>query len=72
MYDLELKFITSNKRIRKVYFFNIKRDVSEEYIINLMNKMCDRLDFNLIEGETIAPKTFRFITKRVRSFSMDF
>lgn len=72
MYDLELIFITSNKKNRKIYFFNVKRDLSEEYIINLMNMMCDKLDFNLSEGETIAPKTYRFIRKNVKSFNLQF
>lgn len=72
MYDLELIFITSNNKNRKIYFFNVKRDISEEYIINLMNKMCDRLDFNLSEGETIAPKTYKFIRKSVKSFNLQF
>lgn len=72
MYDLELVFLTSNKRTRKIYFFNIKRDVPEEYITALMNKMCVMLDFNLLKGETIAPKTYKFISKKVISFSMGF
>ena len=72
MYDLELIFITSNKKNRKIYFFNVKRDISEEYIINLMNMMCDKLDFNLSEGETIAPKTYKFIRKSVKSFNLQF
>ena len=72
MYDLELIFITSNKKNRKIYFFNVKRDISEEYIINLMSNMCNKLDFNLSEGETIAPKTYKFIRKSVKSFNLQF
>ena len=72
MYDLELIFITSNNKNRKIYFFNVKRDISEEYIINLMSNMCNKLDFNLSEGETIAPKTYKFIRKSVKSFNLQF
>lgn len=72
MYDLELVFLTSNKRTRKIYFFNIKRNIPEDYITALMDKMCYMLDFNLLEGETIAPKTYKFISKKIRSFSMGF
>ena len=72
MYDLELVFLTSKKRIKKLYFFNIKRDIPEEYITALMNKMCYMLDFCLFDVETIEPKTYKFISKQIRSFNMSF
>ena len=56
----------------KLYFFNIKRDIPEEYITALMNKMCYMLDFCLFDGETIEPKTYKFISKQIRSFNMSF
>lgn len=72
MYDLELIFLTSNKRSRKVYIFNVKKNIADEYVINLMYKLCEKLDFNLADNETITPKTFKYKRKSVSSFSMDF